>query len=248
MTVVSHLIELRKRALLIGLSIVIGAVFGWLLSDWMYNMLAQPLSEVAAKTDRQTVLNFDTITIAFDLRMQIAITIGICVASPFWIYQIGAFVLPGLMRRERAYVLGFLGAAVPLFLVGAYAGWLIMPHVVNVLVAFAPPDSQSNLAARTYYEFVMKLVVATGIAFVLPVLLVAMNFAGMLQGKTILKGWRIAIVASAAFAAFVTPAADPLSMFLLMIPMMILYFGAAGIAVGRDRIVKRRLDQLLEVA
>jgi sec-independent protein translocase protein TatC len=126
-------------------------------------------------------------------------------------------------------------SAVPLFLLGCVAGWLVMPHMVVLLTGFAPQDTTALISARTYYDFVLKLVLAIGIAFVLPVFLVLLNFAGVLSAKAILKSWRIAILAITLFTAIATPAADVMSMFLLAIPMVVLYFSAAGIAFLNDR-------------
>ena len=103
-----------------------------------------------------------------------------------------------------------------------------------------PGRSTSFYDTKYYLDFVLKLVLATGIAFVLPVFLVLLNFVGIMQGKTILKGWRWAILAIALFTAFATPAADVVSMFLLAIPMVFLYFVAVFIALWHDRIVARR--------
>jgi sec-independent protein translocase protein TatC len=100
------------------------------------------------------------------------------------------------------------------------------------------------LDARTYYDFVIKLVLAVGIAFVLPVFLILLNFVGILSARSILRGWRVAILAIVLFTAIATPAADLISMFLLAIPMVVLYFAAALIAYLHDRRVAKRAQQL----
>jgi sec-independent protein translocase protein TatC len=117
---------------------------------------------------------------------------------------------------------------------------------VTLLTGFAPEGTTALLTARSYYDFVLKLVLAIGIAFVLPVFLVILNFAGVLSAVAILKSWRIAILAITLFTAIATPAADVMSMFLLAIPMLVLYFGAAGIAWLNDR-RKRRAQQSLDI-
>jgi len=170
-----------------------------------------------------------------DDRLQITLTIGFVVSSPVWLYQLWAFLAPGLVRRERRYAIGFLLSAVPLFLGGCIVGWMVMPHIVELFVGFAPADSISNLSARYYYDFILKLMIATGVGFVLPAVLVFLNFAGILGARTILKGWRIAIIAVVTFTAFATPATDIVSMFLLAVPMLVLYFAAAGVAALNDR-------------
>jgi sec-independent protein translocase protein TatC len=129
---------------------------------------------------------------------------------------------------------------VPLFLAGGAAGWLIFPHMVELLASFTPPQDATFLDARIYYDFIIKLVLAIGIGFVLPVFLVLLNFVGVLSAKAILKSWRIAILVICIFTALATPAADVISMFLLAIPMVLLYFAAVGVATIHDRQAAKR--------
>jgi sec-independent protein translocase protein TatC len=244
MSLGAHLVELRKRLFLAALSIVVGMIVGWLLSDFVLEALRVPIEQLSAEQGRVASLNFTDISSAFDLRLQIAFTVGVVVSSPFWLYQLWAFLMPGMKRREKQYAVGFVLSAVPLFLAGCAAGWFVMPHMVVLLTGFAPQDTTALISARTYYDFVLKLVLAIGIAFVLPVFLVLLNFAGVLTAKAILKSWRIAILAITLFTAIATPAADVMSMFLLAIPMVALYFGAAGIAALHDRRAARRAAKL----
>jgi len=235
MSLGGHLRELRNRILVSVIAIVACTAYGWWASDLVFIGLQVPIQTVAEESGRGAALNFDTIAGSFDLRLQISLTIGLVAASPLWLYEIWAFLTPGLVKKERRYGVGFLLSAVPLFLAGCAVGWLVMPHIVELFVGFAPADSISNLSARYYYDFILKLMIATGIGFVLPAVLVLLNFAGVLTGRSIIKGWRIAIIAVVTFTAFATPATDIVSMFLLAVPMLVLYFAAAGIALLNDR-------------
>ena len=239
-----HLLELRKRVYISAAAIVGGMVGGWFLSEWLLAAIRQPIYDVAANQGRVATLNYDSITSAFDLRLQIALTIGLVISSPIWLYQIWAFFVPGMTRREIRYVLGFFFFAVPLFLAGCYAGWFVFPHIVELMTSFAPADDATIITAKTYFDFVLKLTVVVGVAFVLPVFLVLLNFAGVISARAILKGWRIAILLITLFTAIATPAADVLSMFLLAIPMVGLYFLAAGIAWIHDARVLKRAQRL----
>ena len=230
-----HLRELRRRILTAFLGILGGTIYGWWLSDYVFIALQAPIATVAAESGRGAALNFDTIAGSFDLRLQIAVTIGIVASSPLWLYEIWAFLTPGLVKRERRYGIAFLLSAVPLFLAGCAVGWLVMPHIVELFVSFAPVDSISALSARYYYDFILKLMLATGVGFVLPAILTLLNFVGVVSGRAIIKGWRIAIIVVITFTAFATPATDIISMFLLAVPMLALYFAAAGIALINDR-------------
>ena len=239
MSLAQHLVELRRRLTIVAVAVLVGGVGGFLLSDWVIKLLLLPIQAVAE--DRKIQLAFTTLTEQFDLKFQIAIALSLLGTSPIWLYQIFAFFVPGLTRREKRYTLGFFFSAVPMFLGGGFVGLLIFPHMVALLTGFSSDAlAVTNLSARPYYDFVIKLVLAVGVAFVLPVFLVLLNFLGVVSGRAIIKGWRVAILIITLFCATATPAADIVSMFLLAIPMVVLYFAAAGVALWHDRGVARR--------
>jgi sec-independent protein translocase protein TatC len=235
MSLGQHLLEIRKRLVRAAAAILAGAVVGWFLSSFILAALRAPITVLAAQQHRLAELNYDSITAAFDLKIQIAITVGVVISSPVWLYQLWAFFVPALTRKELRYALGFFFSAVPLFLAGCTAGWFVVPHIVQLLISFAPSQAASFIQASDYFSFILKLVVAVGIAFILPVFLVLLNFVGVLSSQTILKSWRIAILLIVVFTAIVTPSADVVSMFLLAVPVALLYFAAAGVAVVHDR-------------
>lgn len=245
MSLGEHLIELRKRLGIIGLSIVLAAVGGWFLADPVWEALSDPIIEIAKERNRDAEINYTTVTEAFDTKIAIAMVLGIVMAAPVWLYQVWAFFVPALMKRERRLALGFLSAAVPLFLAGVTAGWLVLPNIVILLTGFAPEQSATLLTAKVYLDFALKLVLAIGVGFVLPVFLVVLNFVGVLEAKSIIKGWRVAVIIIALFTAIATPAADVVSMVVLAIPMVILYFIAAGIAAIHDRRQAKRNAELV---
>jgi sec-independent protein translocase protein TatC len=248
MSLGEHLVELRRRFGIIGLSIVFAAVGGWFLADPVWAALSEPVVEIARERDRDAEINYTSVTEAFDTKVAIALVLGIVMAAPVWLYQIWAFFVPALMRKERRYALGFLGAAVPLFFAGVTAGWLVLPNIVVLLTGFAPEQSSTLLTAKVYLDFALKLVVAVGVGFVLPVFLVLLNAIGVLTASAIIKGWRWAIVAIALFTALATPAADVVSMVLLAIPMVVLYFLAAGVSWINDRRRAKKEAKLLGAA
>jgi sec-independent protein translocase protein TatC len=238
MSLGQHLVELRKRLTRAALAILAFTIAGFFVAETVWDALRQPITQIAE--DHDAVINYDSITGAFDIRIQIALLLGIVASSPIWLYQIFAFLVPGLTGRERRFTFGFFFSAVPLFFAGCFAGWLVFPHIIELLATFVPPEDASYYNAKYYLDFILKLVLATGIAFVLPVFLVLLNFAGVLRGMTILRGWRWAILAITLFTAIATPAADVISMILLAIPMIVLFFAAVGITVWRDRVVDGR--------
>jgi sec-independent protein translocase protein TatC len=239
MSIGQHLVELRKRLMIAGIGVVAGTIGGWFLSALVWDGLRAPIL-VLESAHHEASINYPSITSAWDVRFQVAIMLGILISSPLWLYQIFAFLVPGLNGRERKYIFGFFFTAVPLFLVGAGVGWLVLPRLVNLMVSFVPGQDTSIIDASYYLDFTIKLILATGIAFVLPVFLVLLNFIGILSAKGILKGWRWAVLAIVVFTAIATPAADPLSMLLLAVPMVVLYFAAWLVSALHDRAVARR--------
>lgn len=242
MSLGAHLRELRKRLVLAAAAIVVGAVGSWFLVDPVLNQLLIPVAEAAKLTHHHINLNYQGVTDPFDIKIQLAITLGIVLTSPFWLYQVWAFIVPGLKRNERRYVYGFLGAAIPLFLAGCVLGWYVLPHLVELLASFAPAGTTQFLSTDDYVSFITKLIVACGLAFVMPVVLVLLNYMGLIASKTILKGWRIAILLIVVFAALVTPSADIISMFVMAAPIIVLYFAAVLITHLHDRSVAKRMD------
>jgi sec-independent protein translocase protein TatC len=245
MSLGSHLRELRVRLTWSAGFLVVGTAVGWFLFEPVFKILQAPLLEVTKARGIEAVVNFGTVVSAFDLRVQVSIFLGVIITSPFWLYNLWAFVSPGLKTRERRFTLGFLFSSVPLFLSGAYIAWSSLPSFVIVLIGFTPEGSSNVINASDYILFAIRIVLVFGLAFVMPVLLVLMNFANIVTGKAILKGWRVAVLVIALVSALATPTADPMSMFLLMGPLAALYFIAVGIAVLNDKRRARRDAKLL---
>jgi sec-independent protein translocase protein TatC len=242
MSLGQHLIELRNRLFISGGAAIAGAIGGFWIVDWVMDTMRIPINQIAEARD--ATISYSTVTGAFDLKVQIAFTIGIVISSPVWLYQIFAFIAPGLTRREKQYTFGFVFAAIPLFLAGGFTGWVLYPHTVLILANFAPPEDATLLDAKMYYDFVLKFVIAVGVAFVLPVFVVLLNFIGLLSAQTIRKGWRYAILGIVLFTALTTPAGDFITMFVLAIPMILLYAAAWVVAALHDRSVAARVDRL----
>ena len=245
MSLGQHLVELRKRLFISAIAIVVFSIGGFLIGDWVLRAIRKPI-ELIAKTHGNTTLNYSTIGAAFDVHIQIAITVGVIASSPVWLYQVFAFIVPGLTKKEKRYTFGFFFSAVPLFFAGCAAGWWVFPHIVDVLNSFVPSQDAAITEAKDYLGFVTKLILAVGIAFVLPVFLVLLNFLGIISGVSIFRSWRWAILAIFVFCALATPSADIASMFLLSAPMIVLYLLAATIAWWHDRIIAKRVDSLAD--
>ncbi|KEP76395.1 hypothetical protein HR12_00160 [Microbacterium sp. SUBG005] len=238
MSLPSHLSELRRRLVIAGAAVLVSGVLGFLLSDSVITAAAAPLLDLSGPS--VTTLNFTRLGEAFDLRFKIALTLGIVISAPVWIWQVWAFLVPGLTSRERRIGIGFVCAAVPLFLSGVAFAWIIVPQVVSLLAGFAPAASTTMLTASQYFDFLLKLLVGIGVAFVSPLALVALNAAGVVSARSIIRGWRIALVAIVIFSAVVTPASDVMSMLFISLPLCLLYLGAAAWTWAHDRRTARR--------
>ena len=246
MSLWDHLAELRKRLIISAITIVVAAVAGWFLSDAVWELLRAPVSEIAEDRDRLARISYTDVTSSFDLKLRISIFIAVFLGSPVWLYQIWAFFAKGMKRNEKIIGASFIAAAVPLFLAGAFTAWWVLPNIVRLLTSFSDEQDALMLNARDYLDFATRLMFAVGIGYVMPVFLVVLNMVGLLRGQSILRGWRVAVLIIAFFAAITTPAADIVSMFLILIPMSALYFAAAGIAMLHDRRVDRRRAAELE--
>lgn len=240
MSLRGHLGELRKRLFWSALFFLFATIAGWFLFDPVFAALQKPVVDLANSKGINATINFNSVVSAFDLRMQISMFIGLLLSSPFWLWNLWAFITPGLKKNERRYSLGFLLAAVPLFFGGCSIAWFSLPTFVKSLLAFTPAGSANIISANDYILFSLRILLVFGIAFVLPVVLVLLNFIGILSGKSIRKSWRVAVFLSALLAAMATPAADPMSMFFLMLPLVSLFYLAVAIASLRDRIRAKR--------
>lgn len=250
MSLGEHLVELRKRLIISIVAIVGMMILAFIFQGPIIAFLTSPVGELARESSIEIKLNWSTPTSPLEFAMRVSFSVGMIVSAPIWIWQLWAYIVPGLTRREKKYTVIFVSAALPLFVGGATVGWLIIPHFIRVMQMLVPEAESSAqlIDARSYYDLVFKLVLAVGIAFVLPLFLVALNLAGVMSGKTILKGWRVAIIVAACFAAITTPATDVVSMMILTAALTLLYLLAAGVALIIDWRRRRRERALLAEA
>lgn len=235
MALVEHLRELRNRFLVAAVAIVIATVPGWQLYDSVMAALIGPIR------GRGGQVNFQGLTDPFALHLQLAIYIALFISSPIWLYEVWAFIVPGLTGREKRTAAAFIATAVPLFLAGTYLAYLTLPKAVEILLDFTPTEGSNIIAADLYLNFTSRFLLAFGLAWLLPVFLVALNLIGVLAAAAMLRVWRLAVIGIFVFAAIMTPTPDPFTMFTLALPMVTLYFMAYGVAALNDR--RRRRDR-----
>ena len=244
MSLSGHLKELRNRLFWSSIFLLAGSVAGWFMFDAVFAELQRPIVQIANEAGSNATINFPTVVSAFDVRLQVSIFLGLMMSSPVWLFNIWSFITPGLKKKERKYTIWFVVVSVPLFLAGTFLAWSSLPTFVQVLVGFTPEGSANVINASEYILFTIRILLVFGIAFVLPVVLVLLNFAGIITAQNILKSWRLAVFISAVVGAIATPVAEPMAMFLLMVPLLILYFVAAGVATLHDKRLARKSAEI----
>ena len=240
MALVDHLRELRNRLFKSAIGVILGTVAGFILYQPMLAALIKPITDLNEKEGRLASLNVDGVASSFDLMIQISVFMGLILASPVWLYQLWAFIVPGLHKKEKRMALSFVAAAVPLFVGGVVLAWMVLPNAVRVLTDFTPVGASNFITAQVYLSFVTRLMLAFGIAFLMPVVLFGLNVAGILRGAQLVKSWRITVFLVCLFAAMAAPGADAMSMFYLAGPMLALFALAVGLCIMNDKRRDRR--------
>jgi sec-independent protein translocase protein TatC len=245
MSLTDHLRELRVRLVRSVLAIIAGGIVAaFFYNDFLFPLLTDPINGIK-KDHPGLTLNFGGISDSFTFALKICAMAGVFIASPVWLYNLWGFVAPGLHRRERLYGIAFVGVSVPLFLGGAALAYLFLPKGFDLLIGFnpAPGEVANIISLDNYMSFVLRMFLVFGIAFVMPVFLVGLNLAGIVSGRQLLRAWRPVILGSFVFAAVATPSGDPWTMSALALPMLVLYYIAAGLSLLTDRRRRnRRID------
>jgi sec-independent protein translocase protein TatC len=240
MPLADHLRELRTRVVWAAIGVAIGAVIGWFFYDPVFEALQRPVIEAAERDDALVSVNFAGLATALDMRIKVSLFLGVVLSSPWWLYQLWAFVAPGLKSTEKRYTVGFLATAIPLFLGGVALAWWVYPRAVAILTGFTPQGASNFLDAQMFMTFSMRLILAFGIAFVFPVVMVALSWAGIVKARTWLRGWRWAVLIIFIASAVLTPTPDVVTMMFMAVPMCGLYFGAIGVAALRERMRRKK--------
>jgi sec-independent protein translocase protein TatC len=247
MPLLSHLNELRSRAFKSAIGITLASCIGWVFYEKIIARLANPICDLEAATsagDKSCgILYINGVLGPLDLKFKISVLLGIIIASPVWLYQIWAFISPGLHKKERRNSIFFVMGAVPFFAVGIFAGYLVLPIAIEVLLSFTPSSLTNLVKFDDYLTFVTQLILVFGIAFELPVFLIALNLAGILSGRSILRPWRYAIFGITLFSAIATPTGDPITLFFLAGPLILLYLAAGGISLLVDKARLKRKNR-----
>jgi sec-independent protein translocase protein TatC len=238
MPLIEHLRELRSRVVKASLAILVGMVVGWIYYDAIFAWLSAPFEAVveqARAEGRDITLALTGVADPFVLQLQIAAVTGLLLSSPVWLYQLWRFVTPGLRRNERRWAIGFVAVAVPLFASGVMLAYVVLPYGLELLFGFTPENVENIVAVDRYLSFFIRMVIVFGVGFLAPLMLVLLNFAGILTGKRLLSWWRWIIFIVFIFAAVATPTGDPINMLLLAGPILVLMVFAISICLANDK-------------
>ena len=228
MTLVGHLEELRARILRSLLAVVIGAAGCLLLVKPLVRLLEVPAHGIRFLQLAPGEFLF--------VSLKVAGYAGLSLALPYVLYEGLAFVLPGLTRRERGLVAPAVAGSAVLFLAGlAFAWWALVPAALKFLVSYGADVVEPLWSIERYLDFVLLLMVATALAFQLPVLQLLLAALGLVQARTMLSAWRFVVVAAALAGAVLTPSTDPITMLLLTGAITALYLVGVGLATLAGR-------------
>ncbi|MET8307526.1 MULTISPECIES: twin-arginine translocase subunit TatC [unclassified Micromonospora] len=238
MTLIEHVRELRNRLFRASLAILIGFGIGIWLATPVRVLLSKPYCDLPASMDPISgKCKFVQLGVAdvFLLNLKIGLWVGLIIAAPIWLYQLWAFIAPGLHRNERRYAYIFTALAAPLFAAGAVLAFFVTTKGLEFLLNVSGDDISTNLEVTRYISFVTNLILLFGVAFEFPLIVLMLNFVGLASGKKLLGWWRVAIFVFFAFSAVVTPTPDPFGMTALALCLSALYFAAVGVAFLNDR-------------
>ncbi|MET7964977.1 twin-arginine translocase subunit TatC [Micromonospora zamorensis] len=238
MTLIEHVRELRNRLFRASLAIMIGFGVGIWLATPVRILLSKPYCDLPASIDPISgKCKFVQLGVAdvFLLNLKIGLWVGLVIAAPIWLYQLWAFIAPGLHRHERRYAYIFTALAAPLFAAGAVLAFFVTTKGLEFLLNVSGDDISTNLEVTRYISFVTNLILLFGVAFEFPLIVLMLNFVGLASAKRLLSWWRVAIFVFFAFSAVVTPTPDPFGMTALALCLSALYFAAVGVAFINDR-------------
>lgn len=245
MTLIEHLRELRMRLFRASLGLLVGFIIGFAISKRVMDIMDNPYCQLEAAKDPETgkclLLQLGPADYLL-LQLRMSLWLGLIIAGPIWLYQLWAFIAPGLHRNERRYAYAFAAIAAPLFAAGGFLAFFVVHTGLEFLLTISPDNIQTTLEVGRYFSFVTNLILIFGVAFEFPLIILMLNFVGLASARRLLGWWRIAIFAFFAFSAIATPTPDPFGMTALAMCLCVLYFAAVGVAFINDRRKRRRQE------
>ncbi len=240
MTLFEHLRELRYRLVIAALALIAGMVICAFFYNQLFAILTRPyeagIVDLKQKNpDAVTDLVNIGLASPFTLALKTCLVAGAVISGPVWLYQLWAFIVPGLLAKEKKWALLFIATASPLFAAGVMTGYFVLPKAISVLLGFTQAGVSNLQDINTFLSFMLRLMVVFGIAYLIPLLVLMLNLLGVVQAKTLSKYRTYVIFGTFVFGAVATPSTDPFSMLALAAPMSVLFLIAEVIAHLLDR-------------
>jgi sec-independent protein translocase protein TatC len=245
MTLFEHLRELRYRLVVSILAIIVGMVVAWFFRYDLLDILQRPYFQAieALKVrhpDAVTSLVNINLTSPLTLSLKVSALAGAIVTAPFWLYQLWAFIVPGLLAKEKKWALIFIAAATPMFLSGVVVAYFVLPKAITVLLSFTQSGVTNLQDINAYLSFLLRLMVVFGLGFLIPLVVLMLNIVGVITAKQMAKYRSLVIFGTFVFGAVATPSTDPFSMLAIAAPMAVLFLAAELIARILDRRKQRQ--------
>jgi sec-independent protein translocase protein TatC len=242
MALADHFRELRARLLISMLALVVATIASFFIYDQLLELITGPYNQareqLGSKTN--TIIYVSGVGGGLTIQLKLCALSGVILSSPVWLYQIWAFVLPGLHRNERRWTMIFVAIAGPLFAAGVAIGYYVLPKGLEVLISFTPAGLANFNDFNDFFSFTVRMLLVFGIAFEIPFFVVLLNLAGVVSGRALAKYRPWIVIGTFVFAAVATPSTDPISMLFLAFPMLALFLFSEVIA----RLVDRRRGRL----
>ncbi len=230
MSFLEHLEELRKRIVHSAIYVAIGFGVCWWFHERIFAIMQKPIMTALANHHLDTKLVYLNPTDPFNMYLKISLLAGVFVASPFVLYQVWAFIAPGLYRNERRYVLPFMFSTVGLFLAGGYFAYrMVYPAALDFLISFSGQFTPM-ITVGEYTELFLTIIAGLGVVFEMPILVFFLALMGILSAGWMWRNFRYAILVIFILSAIITPTPDIMNMCVFAAPMVVLYCISIGIA------------------
>jgi len=238
-----HLRELRARLLRSVLVLTLALVAAFFFYDQLLALVMDPYQAAVRQLDpsTKTLATINGVGGPLLFQLKLCAVAALVVTSPYWLYQIWAFIVPGLHPHEKRWTRLFAAVAGPLFIIGVGVGYYVLPKGLEVLIGFTPIDLTNLVDFGEYFSFMTRMLLVFGVAFEIPLFVVLLNLAGVVSGRTLGNYRPWIIIGTFVFAAVATPSTDPFSMLALAAPMSLLFLAAEVIAHVLDRRKARRV-------
>ena len=239
MALIEHIRELRNRLFISMLGLTAGIIVAFVLWEGIYDFLRAPYCQTDQGQERCELYALGVFD-QFKVRLRVSFIGGALLSSPIWLYQLGAFITPALYRKERRYAAGFLAGSLLLFATGAMFAYLTISRGLEFLLEVGGGDIVTLLSIQSYLSFVTLLLIAFGVAFEFPVVLVFLHLVGALPAQR-MREWRRAMILVVFLAsALITPSQDPFTFMAMALPLCLMYEGCLLFARVHERLTRRR--------